>query len=153
MSTFFIEDVDIASYPYYWDGPLSVKAHKTKPGGYKVALAQTDAQLKARRHTAHNFEMHVPILYNKQKFISLEPWIVISGKCPLGMTFRSIYCNVLGIPPGPAYKDNKISTAATPEEMAAIVKGRHCFSIGDGLAEEAKGYFHQLFPTPSKYEA
>ncbi len=149
---FLTQETDIVNYPYYTDGPLDKKWRRTKPGGYRVALAQTDAQLRAKNLTTHNYEQHVPIRYNKSKFIGLKNWVELSIKCPLGLTFRSVYGNVLGVTPTTANFDSKIGSATTAEELEAKVKGRPVFSIGDGLSEDAKGYFHKLWPTPSRFE-
>lgn len=150
--TFFIEDVNILTYPYYNDGDLTSKWQRTKPNGYRVALNQTDAQLKARNLPNRNFEQHVPIIYSKTGIASLQKWVALSAKVPYGLTFRSIYCNVLGVKPGPQYKDIKIGSAQTAEELKAVISGRQIFSIGDGLGDDAKGLFEQLYPDKSKYE-
>lgn len=151
--TFFLGDTDITAYPYYHFQTLQDKWGRTKQGGYRVALMQTDAQLRGRNLPTHNFEIHLPILYTRKGFSQLGHWLDLSSKVPCGMTFRSIYCNVLGIKPGPDYTDMKIGTAVTSEELAMKARGRHAFSIGDGLSPEAKTYFDKLYPTKSKYEA
>lgn len=150
---FFLQDTDITSYPYYQDGNLEQKWNRCKPGGYRVALMQTDAQLRGKGITTTNYEIHVPIMYNRAKFRSLTKWLDLSARVPMGLTFRSVYGNVLGVTPGPHYPDMKIGNASTAEELKAKTAGRHCFSIGDGLEDAAKGWLHELFPVPSKYEA
>jgi len=150
---FFLQDTDITKYPYYHDGDLEQKWNRCKPGGYRVALMQTDAQLRGKSLPTSNHEIHVPLMYNRTKFRSLEKWLDLSSRVPMGLTFRSVYCNVLGVTPGPRYTDMKIGNATTAAELKAKTSGRHCFSIGDGLLDDAKGFLHELFPNPSKYEA
>lgn len=152
--TFLLEDTDISTYPYYNDGELGPKWARTKPGGYRVALMQTDAQLKARGLPTRNYEIHVPIIYSRRGLANpvVRKLAQISAKTPFGMTFRSVYCNVLGVIAGPAYKDMKLGNVSTAAELQLKTRGRHCFSIGDGLTDDAKGYLDTLFPAKSKYE-
>lgn len=152
---FFLQDTDISTYPYYNDGELQPKWERAKPGGYRVALTQTDAQLKAHRKPTRNYEVHVPIIYSRRGFSQpeIKRFLNLASKVPFGMTFRSVYCNVLGIKPGPDYRDMKLGNVATAEELKAKTQGRHCFSIGDGLTDDAKKYFLELFPDKSRFEA
>jgi hypothetical protein len=149
---FLTQPTDIASYPYFTDGPLERKWQRTKPGGYRIALAQTDAQLRAKGHTTHNYEAHVPIVYNKAKFISLKKWVELSGKCPMGITFRSVYGNVNKVTPEHRNMDSKIGAASSASDLENIIGQRAVFSIGDGLSDDAKTHFHKLWPNLSKYE-
>ena len=152
--TFFMQDTDITTYPYYNDGELAAKWARTKTGGYRVALTQTDAQLRAHKLPTKNYEIHVPIIYSRRGFtqVIIKKLLNLSSRVPFGMTFRSLYCNALGIKPGPAYKDMKLGNVATKAEAAAKVAGRHCFSIGDGWLDDAKGFLQETFPNKSKYE-
>src|SRR6478736_5445924 len=142
--TFFLQDVDILTYPYYNDGDLTSKWQKTKMNGYRAALNQADAQLKARGLPNKNFEQHVPIIFSRAGIAKMSAWITLSSKVPYGMTFRSIYCNALGVKPGPAYRDMKIGSAQTADELFRHIEGRHVFSIGDGLGDGAKAFIDQL---------
>jgi hypothetical protein len=149
---FFTQETDITGYPYYSDGSLEAKWRSTAMNGYRVALAQADAQLRARGFPTHNFENHVPIIYTRAGMAKMAPWVRLSGRMPYGMTFRSVYCNALGIPPGPQYRDLKIGNCSTPAELEARIKGRHVFSIGDGFSDAAKAHFDVLYPERSSYE-
>jgi hypothetical protein len=150
--TFFLQDTDITGYPYYNDGDLGSKWARTRMNGYRVALTQTDAQLKSRKLPTINYEIHVPIVYSRDGMSKMGKWIALSSKVRYGMTFRSLYCNALGIKPGPHYKDMKLGSTQTAEELKTAIAGRHCFSIGDGLGDGAKAYLEELFPNKSKYE-
>lgn len=150
--TFLLKDTDISTYPYYSGGSLRRKWSATAKNGYRVALMQTEAQLIAKNLPTITFEIHCPIRYSKEKFISLKHWIDLSARVPMGLTFRSVYCNVLGIAPT-NLPDMKLGNVANKEELIQKVADRDVFSIGDGLSDDAKAYFHDIFPTPSKYEA
>lgn len=150
---FFLKDTDITTYPYYQDGSLEEKWKKIKPNGYRIAIMQTDAQLRGKKLPTVNYEQHVPITYTRSGLSKLGKWLEMSSKVPTGLTWRSIYCNVLGVTPGPQYRDMKIGNCANAADAASKVVGRHVFSIGDGWTEDAKGFFKQLFPNKSKYEA
>ncbi len=151
---FFLQNTDISTYPYYNDGDLTEKWNKAKAGGYRVALTQTDAQLKAHELPNRNYEVHVPIMYARRGFAQpiIQKFLKLSSRVPFGMTFRSIYCNCLGVKPGPQYTDMKLGNVDTAEELRIKTAGRHCFSIGDGLSDDAKGQLQSWFPSKSKYE-
>jgi hypothetical protein len=148
---FLLADTDISTYPHYAGGFLKRKWSATAQGGYRVSLMQTEAQLLGRNLPTHNFEIHVPIRYNKTKFLSLQPWIDLSSRCPLGLTFRSIYCNALGIAPT-QFADMKLDSEKTKAELVAKIGTRPVLSIGDGLGDDAKTFFSDMFPNKSKYE-
>lgn len=149
---FFLKDTDIATYPYYTAGELAQKVEGSQKSGYRAALAQAEAQLKARRFPTKNFEVHVPMIFSRAAMGKLGGWLSISSKLKFGMTWRSIYANVIGVKPGPAYKDVKIGTANTVGELKHKIEGLSLFSIGDGLSDEAKAYFDELYPDKCRYE-
>ena len=112
---------------------------------------QTEAQLIAKNLPTITFEIHCPIRYSKAKFLDMKAWIDLSARVPYGLTFRSIYCNVLGIAPT-NLPDMKIGNAATKEELQLKIGDRDVFSIGDGLSDDAKEWFSARFPAESRYE-
>lgn len=149
---FLISEFHLRSYPYYSKGDLASGAAHATAAGYKRALENTLNALRNASKPTRSYEVHVPIIYNKAKFISLSDWWNMSAHTPFGFVARSIYVNALGLS-GPTITDMKIRQCAGPEDVARIVRGRNVFSIADsavgkGVAE----YLNKMYPSKSKFE-
>jgi hypothetical protein len=99
----------------------------------------------------NNFNVHCPIIYNKEKFIHSV------GKCnwktPYGYAIKSVYCNLNELT-GPYIADLKIKMNLKKEQIYALIKGRPFFSIGDTAVNKfLKEVLEELYPEKSPYES
>lgn len=99
---------------------------------------------------AFNFDVHCPIVYNKERFkrtVGRADWYKKGG-----FLIKSVYCAMNGIV-GSLVQDLKISKPFSPREIRLMLRDRPYFSCSDhGLNKPLRDYLHELFPNPSRYE-
>lgn len=94
-----------------------------------------------------NFDIHTPILYEKQKFIALE-----QEEWGYEHIIKSLYCNRWGVQ-GEEMKDLKFSRPFKREEIRQAIQGKLWFSISEnGTNDAMKDVLQELYHNPSKYE-
>mgnify|MGYP003407829840 CR=1 FL=1 len=146
---FFVNPVDIKTYPYYWKCDL---AHtiQIQRNEYQQHVIPTYKELLDRKLPTKNFDTHKPIIYNKSLFqdiVSQYDW-----NRPYGFILRSIYCNTLGIT-GIERVDNKVNHSHVPDNWTRITKDLDCFSVGDQSTDNyLLSFLSKLLPDKSKYE-
>lgn len=151
---FCIADIDAELYPYYHRGSLEDVLEKNKGNWYLEYVTATIDELKARNLKMNNFDLHVPIIYNKRKFMDVMSHYDFHKK----LTVKSIYCNSLGIE-GTETTDCKIYGWKPMGQLMQQIEGRNLFSTGDQCLENPPGRLSAVrellqtkFKTPSKYE-
>lgn len=127
-------------------------AMKKVPGNHwAIAVHNTHKVLHARGHTTQNFDLHFPMLFDKDAYpetMDLYDW----ANTPRGFVVKSLYANTLGLP-GTRSADLKINTRLTMTEAVAWLKGKPWFSVGNGgLTLNFKQLFPALAPKPSRFE-
>ncbi len=146
---FLLKDVDLSTYPYYYKRMLKPEEEKKKYGN---SLVFTYYYLIFQEKSVKNFELHLPIVFNKQNFLSLEKEWSLSKKLPLGLQTRSIYCNMLSID-GIKTRDCKIRDFSDPKDVWDVIEPRDCFSIADtAISCGIESILSELYPKKSKYE-
>jgi hypothetical protein len=149
---FFLRETDIRTFPYYADGQLSQKFQRAKAGGYRMALGNAEASLKRVKLPTVSYEVHMPIIYNREHFISLRGWWDACAKSRIGFVARSIYCNVTGVSPT-HIQDVKIGNYAGRQELESRIANRPVFSISDDAFQHGmKNWLAERFPEKSRYE-
>jgi hypothetical protein len=139
---FLVQDINIDNIPYWYSGDLSTYSEKGRQ--------ELIEELQLRNLPTKRFDLHQPIVYNKQKFI--EAVSGFNDKCII----KSLYCNYWRIE-GVQYVDMKIRHPHSYEWLKANVKDRFYFSIGeanemDALNPSMWRFLDELFPEKSKYE-
>jgi hypothetical protein len=137
--------------PAYYSGTLREKKDALADNDYyKLTIANTQYALKKRGVPVKHFDIHVPIVYNKETFaniVSSFDWTKQWGYC-----IKSLYCNSLKMD-GQPMTDCKINTVCTREQIESITAGRFCFSIHDqALVDDMRNFLADSFPQKSKYE-
>lgn len=148
---FFILEINISEYPYFYKGDLKTSFEKRPPGDiYRASLKNSYTQLVARKLPTKHFDVHFPIIYNKKKF--LDTVGSFDWALPYGSVIKSLYCNSLQLP-GAFMADCKIDKKLSLKELDEYITGRHCFSLGDkGITSEMKLFLKDLFPAASRFE-
>lgn len=127
---FFTRPFDVENYPFYYEQTL-IRAHqlKRKNGQYKCALENTYLALGLREFKLRYFDVHTPIIYNKDLFLRVMQqydWNKMHGYC-----IKSLYANTLKIE-GTPYVDLKIFQQFEERRNLDLAIGdRHVFSIDD----------------------
>ena len=141
---YLVADVDIESYPVYSSGTLA-NLSRTQRGAYKQNVIETMKYIPSGK----NYNVHSPIIYNKQK---LKDIIEETDWQPFGLLIKSLYCNRLELR-GHEMSDCKISRDISPTEMKSRIANRPFFSTGrESTMRYLKQFMDELYPIPSKYE-
>lgn len=144
---FQLQQEDAANYPYYASGTIEAEIMRCK-GDYKSSLVNTLSALQYL--STWNFDCHLPIRYNKSKFInvmSFYDWSV-----PHGYVIKSLYCNTLNIQPMMT-ADGKVYDAISQEKLDEMVATRPCISTSNyALTNIMLRKLEALFPEKSVYE-
>lgn len=134
---FITKNFNIEKYPYYHKGTLL--REKVKHPYYNY-LNETYHYLKSINKESNHFDLHVPIIYNKAKFLELSHiWNPKSN-----FVVKSIYSNYHNIE-GELKKDYKIKT---PQDV-----NTECFSTYDNLDNGLLTWLFELYPKSTKYES
>lgn len=129
-------------------GPLadSIRDHSTKTGYYFRGLRMTQDLLNTAGHQIPlSYEVHAPMIFEKQKFLELTDAIDWTE----GYLFRSLYGNTYEIG-GRKIKDTKVHTV---DQLETLAKGE-VLSTADRvvLRPEIQHFLYAMFPNPSRYE-
>lgn len=138
-------------FPYYYHQSLNDTLHRK--GGmdpYKYTIIYTMQHLLGKGVTTHDFDVHCPIMFNKEKFLKFVGGM--NWERPFGYCIKSIYANQAGIAPV-KYADLKFRQHLSQKEIFTQIKGREFFSTDDRLmTEDMITVLNKRFPKPSIYE-
>lgn len=148
---FLLRPIDASAYPNYFDGNLiDWDNGKRMYDPYKESVHNTMNVLHRAELPSRHFDIHCPIIYNKDKFMLTMmhyDWDVRSG-----YVIKSLYANTNKVAATPM-KDLKISAGRHIYQIAELIKDRHVFSIGDaGLNDDMRKLLDEIYPDKSKYE-
>lgn len=138
---FLLEDIQANEVKYCYCGNL---AKNSEPAGRKLA-----GKLYERGFDNLNFDIHLPIVYNKDKFrhaVHAFDW-------ETDLTIKSLYANYWKVT-AEIYPDLKINTFMNYGMIKKAITGRFMFSVGDfGITPGMKHLWAELYPSKSKYES
>ena len=144
---FFMNSFDAAKFPYYQKGAL-LKGKAVR--AYQEHLEITRDYLISQGKKALHYDVHCPIIYNCEKFMSLAPTWEYSGTT-IGLTVKSIYANMNDIF-GVDYEDVKLKQLIDPIDYY-FARLNECFSISDSAWKHGvESFLQKEFPTKSKWE-
>lgn len=124
---------------------------KQPSNNWGLAVLNTHAALKEAGHTTKNFDVHFPMLFNKNLYPEIMDRYNWRGEMR-GYVVKSLYANTLGIE-GVKTSDIKLNGKIDLRQVVDKLSGRDWFSIGNGvLSADFKRFMHALYPTPSKFE-
>lgn len=124
-------------------------AKRLGSGNYAAAVHNTIKALRERFLPINHFDGHVPIIYNKQKFIDvmqLYDWNVQNG-----YVIKSLYCNTLRIP-GEVLPDHKVNTALSHEKIYLAFKKPYVSIAEMAITDVMKWFLPLQFPKKSWFE-
>lgn len=147
---FFNKPVDIKNYPFACKGQL--RESNTNNSDYRQSEVDTREYLKLYNQNTLNFDVHCPIIFNKQNFLNLEEYWRGIRNSKYGLLYRSIYCNVYNKEPF-IRKDCKLYGLNGIDDLKRKIANYDCYSSSDkSLTEGIIGYLFQKFPNKSNYE-
>lgn len=148
---FFTKDVDLENYPYCYNRELP-EFKFNDSNFYHRTLLNTRKELLKRNLPIKSFEVHCPIIYERDKFMALnQDFCHFQNLYRPFVGVRSFYCNMNGIE-GKYTTDLKIRKKYLSDWQERI-KQNDFFSIADEVIHEGVGdWLKEHFPIPSKYE-
>lgn len=147
--------VDLRTLPFYHRGELSLGIPSQGSVLYRAALGDTVRALRqAGRPTLH-YDVHMPMILNRHKFIGLNDWWTRSEKAWQGFVCKSIYANNLDNIDSQFTVDCKLQFGHFPGDILdGIARDRWVFSYADGaLTDSLKHWLAHRFPERSGSEA
>lgn len=128
---FLINPIDVRTIPPYYRGIL--KRDPTRGGWYKTLNVTSEALLEAGLQNRH-YDIHVPIILNRDKFCSLGDWWRRSRNVPgMGYVMKSIYGNNFCENESISTKDCKFQNGWSSKKINNMRNnGRWVISYGDG---------------------
>lgn len=133
---FFIQPVHPEIFPFYFFGNV----RESGESGARPLKEQLEAKGKDIKH----FDIHAPIIYEREKFRALE---VFTSECII----KSMYANfheVAGVP----MPDTKINSQHSTLGVRERIKGKIVFSTGPSGLKFVLPVLQELFPKKSRYE-
>lgn len=144
---FFLKNIDAYNYPNYYKGSL----WPTGNGAYQQALKDTANYLSSLGRSTYHFDVHTPIVYDREKFLELDPHFEQSKRTQYGFVVKSLYGNIYQLP-RTRYRDCKLNRLKELQDYERILK-TNIFSCSDiGWRRGVAQYVKRTNPNPSKYE-
>lgn len=148
---FLLDYYDAEHFPYYYDGyivPSDSQYGQTKHNTIDFFDSNPSIGSSDR---IQNFDVHCPILFNKQLFLSCiyrADWNKWYGYC-----LKTLYSVLNGIK-GEQTTDLKIRYISEELDIRKAIAGRKWFSIGDKAFNysDMRMVLDELYSKPSKYE-
>lgn len=140
---FFMKEVSLRDYPAYNRGLL--KDHTTGTLLYRQNLFDTDKWLKENGYNTLDYELHIPFIYNRTKFLKLKPIMEKYIKKPKALAVRSLYGNINNLP-SPYRKDLKL------REKDCNIGDNECFSTSDNTFKNVYELLKSKYSEGCKYE-
>lgn len=141
-----------SEFPYLRKETLAATAQARRfNDDYRKSLVNSYMALTKNNHLAYNFDVHCPIVYQKDRFeqmFKMYDW----DETNYAFVIKSMYCNTFSIS-GQPVKDLKINNPCDIKTLNEIVEGVPFFSIGDRAVNgDLLLLMENLYPEKSIYE-
>lgn len=147
---FMMKDYDIEKYPAYVNSTLQ-ELFRTQSNAYRAMIKNTIKALEGQGRRTYNFNIHVPIIYNKTKLRHIGRLYDMNNR--LGYLIKSLYMNTFQPLECQQIKDCKIRTNFKLDDMRTRIGTRNCWSSGkEWVCPNIITLLKQLYPLKSKYE-
>lgn len=146
---FLTKPIESFEYLYSVDLRESIASRKAQDH-YWNSLTNTVKALTERKKATLNYDIHYPIVYNKdifQKVMRSHNW-----KIPYGYVIKSLYSNTISVK-GIQEIDLKINSSMDCFQLEEVIGEKSFFSIGDkAINQHLMTFLKYLYPEKSKYE-
>ncbi len=133
---FFLSDMNATEIPYFYDGTIQDWLAKRSLDRYGHCANNTLKELNKLNRPTKNFELHYPMVFNKEVLGNMLP-------AKHSLTIRSLYANMMSIE-GVQSDDCKSDRPPLPDAKFYSTKPKVNIDVQKFLLES--------FPNPSKYE-
>lgn len=146
---FLLKDYVAGGFPYYRQG--TIVDYITREDQYGNTVKNTFAEIG----DVTFYDLHCPMVYNKEFFLWLRPaaWNKKYGYC-----LKTLYCaqpwySMHRMMTETDYTDLKINAPLTAQQVREAIAGRDWFSMGNPARAGGIGQvLEELYPKKSKYE-
>jgi hypothetical protein len=143
---FILQPTD-ASLVKYWMNRDLRYLMVISDGTYRNTVSNTFHFLNKGSHPLANYDIHVPIVYDKNRFLDL-----LAVDWRRDHVIKSLYCNLNKVT-GEPMRDLKFVKTMRKEDIYKAIEGRQFFSVNDHCLNQAMfDVLAELYPKPSKYE-
>lgn len=148
---FLLKDLNAETIPYYHCGKLADTIHKLSDRNpFKIHVVNTHRILQEKRLPVQNFNIHYPIIYNKETYIDIMSQY--DWEINRGYISKSLYANTLLIE-GEFLADSKIHTPKTKTAVYRRIKDVPAFSTNEhSMNDPMLEVMQELYPDPSPWE-
>jgi hypothetical protein len=144
----FVRDYDIRDIPNYYHGDL----FRRPRNHWCRLLDHTGKTLAAEGFNAQHFDIHVPILYERDKFLAIADWWERGRRDKLGLVAKSVYGNIHCHENAVPTADVKMQKNWRPR-IDSLSPARWVISYGDGALRHGLGDWMQArWPATSNCE-
>jgi hypothetical protein len=145
---FFTKPTKLENYPFFYRGTLSEVNEGSNT--YQKSLQNARKWLEERQFPYLDYELHIPCVYNRQKFLELDDIFEKIKHTTPAMAVRSVYANMFEHDQ-PYRKDIKLRLSTDCVEWR--IGDADCFSVSDWVFEcNTLEWLKQHYPERSKYE-
>ena len=143
---FLNHPLDVNEIKYWKSGNLDL-LQVLVGGTYQGVVRGANKYLKEHGYPNLHYDIHTPIIFEKEKFIELE-----NEDWTKEHLIKSLYCNKWGVK-GEDMKDLKFGKPFRREEIRKAIEGRLFFSTSEnGTNESMMDVLSELYPEKSKWE-
>lgn len=147
---FFVKPVELSNYPFYQKGLLT---DKRGDGQYRRSVTKAAEWLIREECTYYDCELHIPCVYDKMKFMELEPIYEKMKLDSIGMVVRSVYANYCSPEDIPEKPRSDIKLRSSTETVESMVGDADCFSVSDWVYQcDTQRWLKEHFPNKSRWE-
>lgn len=148
---FLLKDFNASTFPYFHCGQFTHTINRlTDKNYYKAYVVSTYKALLARKVSTLYFNVHTPIVYEKEKYIEVMQsydWEVLKGYIS-----KSLYANSLGLT-GEYTNDCKIFNPKTKTAIRRKLRETPFFSTDENCFNaEMLEYLQEVYPKASPGE-
>ena len=145
---FFTKPTKLENYPFFYRGTLL----ESKEGSttYQKSLQNARIWLEEHQFPYLDYELHIPCVYNREKFLELDKIFDKIKYSTPAMAVRSLYANMFEHDQ-PYRKDIKLRLSTDCVDFR--LGDADCFSVSDWVFEcNTLGWLKEHYPERSKYE-
>lgn len=122
---FFVKPTKLENYPFFSKGMLEDKPFE---GFYRKSCGNAYEFLKNNGYNTNDCELHIPCIYDRDKFVELDKIFDKIKDKKDGMVVRSVYGNMFE--PCMPYRDD-IKIRLSTESVERVIGDADCFSVSD----------------------
>ena len=148
---YILAPYDVLYYPFFYrEGDMikTIEKHVDRSEGTGAVMGNTREFLLEKGATVRNYDVHCPIIYEKEAFKALES---ADWTKPNGYGVKSLYCNLNKVK-GTFIEDNKMFPHMNEADSRNAIKNHPFFSTSPLIRDHQMKILQELYPEKSHWE-